>query len=456
MSAPVGILPYDSADASIILRCDCRSLAQVTAAGGVEPNAGTNSFDATRGVKANATNGGLRFVTPTGFADLDKAGQVSFEIEAAAISDPSAAVLSYGADWSANTYVLLVRDATAANYIRLMMDSAERFFMGETKATVGGGTSPSSTSVKSTTFGKDPFARVTVSWQGNQYSLYVDGRWIFTGARNAYPSASIGNRILLLSGDGLGNALVGYYARNLMVSTKPVSFASHPSIKRVAFVGHSFVARARYLPTETCRDHSIGQAVGGELNARGLEWNFPSSNAAAFFTSGSTILRSGGAPIKTDLDLMIAYKPDLAVYIGGTNDVINASWPANRAQTLEDLKLDIADALGVARRLVVCNVPSTIGNAANYASSSRDEYVRQINSDIGGLPDWWDTANPTRAGALAVADLWQATGGGNPPADVFWGSALGSFADLHPSAKGNLLIGRAIAKAILELLGRNV
>jgi hypothetical protein len=456
MSSPAGILPYDSTDSSIILRCACRSLAEVTAAGGVEPNAGTNEFDADLGVKSLATNGGLRFVEPAGFAALNVAGQVSFEIEAAAISDPSAVIASQGADWAANTYLLLLRDSTAANYIRLLMDSAERFFMSETKASASGGASPSSTTVRSTTLGKGRFARVTVSWQGNEYSLYVNGRWLFTGARNAYPSANIGTRVVLLSGDGLGNSLVGYYARNLIVSTKPVAFASHPAAKRVAFVGHSFVGRVRYVPTDSYRDHSIGQAVGGEINARGLAWNFPSSNAAAFYTSGSTILRSGGAPIKTDLDLMIAYKPDLVVYIGGTNDVINASWPTNKAQVFADLKLDIIDALGVAQRMVVCNVPSTIGNSANYKSSQQDEYVRQINGEIDDLPAWWNSTYPARAGALAVADLWGATGKASPPNDVFWGTLLGTGTDLHPSAKGNVLIGRAIARVMLETLGRNV
>jgi lysophospholipase L1-like esterase len=456
MTAPAGILPYDSTDASIILRCDCRSLAEVTAAGGVEPNAGTNEFDATLGFKALGTNGGLRFVEPAGFAALDLAGQVSFEIESKAISDVNAGILSDGENWGANTYLLLLRDSTAANYLRLLIDSAERFFMSEVKASSSGGASPSSSTVRSTTFGKDRFARVTVSWQGNQYSLYVDGRWLFTGLRNAYPSARIGTRVVLLSGDGLGNSLAGYYARNLLVSTKPVSFASHPAIKRPAFVGHSFVGRVRYVPTESYRDHGIGQAVGAAINARGIEWNFPSSNAAAFFTSGATILRSGGSPIKTDLDLMIAYKPDLVVYIGGTNDAINAAFLTNKAQIVDDLKLDIIDALGVAQRMVVCNVPSVIGNSANYATSQRDEYVRQLNAEIAALPAWWDATYPARAGALVVADLWSALGGANPPAANFWGTALGTFTDLHPSAAGNLLIGREIGQAIAATLGRNL
>lgn len=457
MSAPVGILPYDSDDTSVILRCACTSLTDVSAAGGSEPNAGTNSFDAAFGFKALTTSGGLRFTQPTGYAALDIAGQVSFEIESAAICEPNSAILSEGADWAGNTYMLVLKEAGTANFVRLMMDAAERFFVGWRTATADGGTSPSSSSIKATALGKDRFSRITLSWVGNKYQLFVNGIWVFTGDRNKYPAANIGTRIEILSGGGgLGNALVGYYARNLLVSTKPVSVASHPALKRVAIVGHSFAARARVVPTESYRDHSIGQAIGAELNARGIAWNMPSDNSAIFFSSGASILRSGGNPLSTQVALAAAYKPDIAIYIGGTNDVINASWATNRAQVLADIKLDIVDLMAEAKRVVVCNVPSTIGNSANYATSRQDEYVRQINADIGTLPEWWGTTYPARAGALAVADLWSALGRDRPPADVFWGSALGTFTDLHPSAKGNLRAGSEIGKAILSLVGRNV
>ncbi len=457
MSAPAGILPYDSDDASIILRCDCTSLTEVSAAGGSEPNAGTNSFDTALGFKALTTSGGLRFTEPTGYAALDIAGQVSFEIESAAICEPNAAILSEGVDWAGNTYMLVLKEAGTANFMRLMMDSAERFFVGWRTASVDGGTSPSSSGIKATTLGKDRFSRVTLSWVGNKYQLFVNGIWVFTGDRNKYPAANIGTRIEILSGGGgLGNALVGYYARNLLVSTKPVSFASHPALKRVAIVGHSFAARARAVPTDSYRDHSIGQAIGAALNARGIAWNMPSDNSAIFYSSGATILRSGGNPLSTQVALAAAYKPDIAIYIGGTNDVINASWATNRAQVLVDIKLDIIDLMASARRIVVCNVPSTRGNSTNHANSQRDRYTLEINEDIATLPAWWDATYPARAGALVIADLWSALGGAKPTPSNFWGLALGTGNDLHPSSVGTLVMGREIARAVAQVLGNDL
>lgn len=456
MTAPVGILPFESSHPSIILRCACTSLDAVTAAGGAEASTGTNEFDSALGFKALTTSGGLRFNTPSGYAALDIAGQVSFEIEAAAICEPNSSIRSQGADWSANTYLLVLRDGTAANYMRLLMDSAERFFFSANTASASGGTSPSSSTIKSTTLGKQRFARVTLSWVGNRYSLYVDGRWLFSGDRNKYPAANIGTRIELLSGAGLGNGLVGYYARNIVVSTQPVSFASHPALKRPAIVGHSFGGRVRYLPTDSYRDHSIGQAIGGELNARGLAWNFPSNNSAVFYSSGATILRSGGNPLSSQVALAAAYRPDLAVYIGGTNDVINAAWSVNRAQVLADIKLDIIDLMASAKRIVVCNVPSTKGNSSNYTISRNDRNTNEINSDISTLPAWWDATYPARAGALVVADIWTALGADEPPAQNFWGLALASGDDLHPSAAGNVILGREIARAISVVLGRTL
>ena len=462
MSKPVGILPFDSNDSSIILRCTCKSLAEVTAANGLEVVTGANQFDAERGVKSLLTTGGIRFNTPTGYEALKIAGQISFEIESAGICEPNASILSSGADWASNEYILVVRDATATNYLRFMMDSVERFFVGWTTASVGGGASPSSSTIKATSLGKGPFSRFTFSWVGNQYSLYLNGLLIFSGARNGYPTADIGSWIELLGDGGLGGqALIGYYARNFMISTKPVVLSTHPALKRPAIIGHSFAARARYSPGDSYRDHSIGQAIGAELFARGLNWNMPFDNSAVFFSSGATINRDGGNPLKTQVDLAVAFKPDVAIYIGGTNDVLSSFWtvPAtssSRAKILADLKLDIIDLMAVAKRIVVCNVPSVIGNAGNYASANRDENVREINTDIATLPSWWDTAYPTRAGALVVADLWTALGGATPPKNNFWGTALENFSDLHPSAQGNLYVGKAIAAAIEELLSKNL
>lgn len=202
--------------------------------------------------------------------------------------------------------------------------------------------------------------------------------------------------------------------------------------------------------TDFYRDRAWGVMLEGELHRLGLDVYLPKDNSTIFNSSGATILRSGGNPLKTQVDLFKVTNCTLGVYVGGTNDVINASWAANRVQTLADIKLDLADMLSgpKCKRVVFCNVPSNIGNSANYATSGNDADTLEINSDFNTLQSWWDTNNPTRAGALMQARIFEALGGLTPPLDNFVGTALGTYTDLHPTALAHKILVKAIADAI--------
>lgn len=451
----VGILPFGSSDTSAILQCTLKTLAEVQANGGAERNVGKCTFDTIKGVSANATNGGVVFTTPAGYAALDFAGQVSFEIETAGVSVINSSILSSGTDQTGNVYFFVMSDAGGSNYLRMMMDANERIFIGWTTGGVAGGTSPSSSSVQITSFGKAQFCRVTISWIGNQYDLYIDGNWLFTGNRNGIPAGNIGAKINISASGGLGNAMVNIYARNLIVSTKPVYRAIHPAIRKLAVVGHSFATRAKMWDySQAYRDRSIGLAIRTRLEARGISAGMPNDSSLVFGSSGATILRSVGNPIQTQVDLCVAQNVDAVVYLGGTNDVLRASWSTDRAQVLADLKSDLTDLLGAANttRVVLPNVPSTYANSANFASSNSDANVGDINADFSTIPAWWDANNPTRTGAIIVVDQYRISGGTPPRADWFWGTALGNHADLHPSSVGGWELGTAIADALLSSL----
>lgn len=451
----VGILPYGSNDTSIVLQCDCTSLAGIQAVGGAERNAGKCDYDATLGMRANATNGGIAFTQPTGYAALDFAGQVSFEVETPAVVITNSGILSAGDDQTGNVYLLVLGDAASpTNYLRCYVDSNERTNVTWGTGGVSGGTSPGSSPVELTSAGKGAFTRYTLSWIGNKYDWFVDGRWMFQGNRNGVPAGNIGTKINLMSGGGLGNALVGRYARNLLVSTKPVAMPTHPQLKGLAIVGHSFAARSTmWNYSQTFRDHSIGLQLRAALWAAGVGPVMPNDSSLNFASSGATILRSGGNPLQTQVNLAVAAKPECVVYMGGTNDAINGSWATNRAQVLADAKSDCTDLLAVARSLVFVNVPTTLGNSSNFVSSNRDANVLQINSDIATLPAWWDAANPTRKGMLRVVDAYALFGASAPSSADFWGLATGALDDLHPSPTGNLKLGNAIAQAVLATLG---
>lgn len=455
-----GIIPFGSTDPSVILQCSLKSQAEVVAVGGSVPNAGTIDYDTTLGAAANATNGGIRFTTPTGYADLDIAGQVSFEVETRGISVNNSAIYSQGNDLSGNNYVMVLRPAAATtNYMRLYLDGNERPQITWQTAGASTSTSPGAGPVELTTLGKNQFTTITISWVGNSYDFYVDGNWLYRGSRSKYPAANIGERIEIMSGAGLGNCITGVYARNLIVSKRPVMVPTHPVLNKVAFVGHSYTLRAAmWAYTNTWRDQSIGLVFRRRLLASGIGCNLPNDGSTLFASPGATILNSGGTPIEPQVTLCAAINPSCIIYQGGINDVANASYlSVNRAQTLTDLKAHITTLMAGknAKLLILVNVNTTIADSSSYAVANNDKNVEVINYDFSTIPAWWDATNPSRAGQVVVADGWNAFNRSNPNPRAFNGTIDGGYDDLHTTAFGNVILGNLIADTVIKALGNS-
>lgn len=458
MLPSTGIIPYGSTDPSVILQSALTSLAEIQSKGGVEVSAGNNSYDSTLGMKANTTNAGIQFDSIAGGPDLNFAGQISFEIETAGLCAINSALPSSGTDWAGNTHFIVLRPlAATTNYFRAYMDANERMgILFNVAGSTAGTNNPGASGYEQTSHGKGRFSRLTFSWVGSRYSVYIDGYYFWEGSRGGYATANIGERIALMAGAGLGTGMSGIYCRNLTVSTKPVYMSNAPGAELLGIVSHSFGTRARMTYTDFYRDRAWGPMVEGELLKLGLGAYIPKDSSTIWATSGATILRSGGSPIKPNVDLFKASDCTVGIYIGGTNDAINASWAANRAQTLADIKLDLADMFTgrKCKRVIFCNVPSTFGNSSNYAASNQDANIQQINSDFDTLVSWWEANNPTKKGALIKVDLFNLFGGLTPNSEYFVGTKLGTYTDLHPSAAGHIPMAKAIAAAIAATLMR--
>jgi hypothetical protein len=95
-----GILPYDSTDSSILLKSSLTSAGSVSAPsiGSAGTVVGTgHTFDSVLGFKAATSgNSGIYFQNLTGYAALDAAGQISFEIEKAIVGSYSPTYASEG------------------------------------------------------------------------------------------------------------------------------------------------------------------------------------------------------------------------------------------------------------------------------------------------------------------------------------------------------------------------
>lgn len=460
-----GIIPYGSTDSSVILQCSMTSLAAVTAAGGAEVTTGSNTYDSLRGFSPTATNGGVKFSTITGYADLNTAGQVSMEVETFGICVNSATAPSTGKDWASNTIFFTMRETaggtTPANYFRWYQDVNERPVVQQFAAAVSGGTSPSSVTLELTSTGKSTYSIITFSWSGNQYTMYVNGLQVFTGTRAGRYSGNIAERIDFLSGANTTfGAPVGIYGRNLIVSKRPVTNVVHPQLTKVAIVGHSFATRFKStntanLSTDSWRDQTAGAAMIKVLSDYSVGANFPLTYDTVQDVPGGEIRNAASTTINSKVPAAAALNASVYVYLGGTNDVIQTTWAANRATVLADLKTQITTLMAApnAKLIIVHNVISTSGNITVAA----DDNVLQINSDLGTLPSWWDTNNPTRAGQLVLLDAFSAFGGLTPRTELIQGLvATGSSSylqDSHPSAAGMLLMGKITADAIMTALG---
>lgn len=460
-----GIIPYGSTDSSVILQCSMTSLAAVTAAGGVEVTTGSNTYDSMRGVSPSATNGGVKFSNVTGYADLNTAGQASMEVETFGICINNTVAPSTGKDWASNTIFFTMRETaggtTPANYFRWYQDVNERPVVQQFAATVSGGTSPSSVTLELTSTGKSTYSVITFSWCGNQYDMYVDGRLVFSGTRAGRYSGNIAERIDFMSGANTTfGAPVGIYGRNLIVSKRPVMLPKHNQLAKIGIIGHSFATRFKStntanLSTDTWRDEPSGLAMLAELAKYGVGAGFPLTYTTVQDVPGGEILNSAATTINSKVAAAVADNCSVYVYLGGTNDVIQPDWSVNRAAVLADLKTQITTLMAApnAKLMIIHNVISTSGNVA----VQNDGNVLQINTDMGTLPAWWNTNNPTRAGQLVLLDDFEAFGGLTPHRELIQGfvavNTTSYLADSHPSAAGILLMGRMTAKAIIQALG---
>jgi len=461
----LGILDYGSDDSSILFQCPLTSLASITAIGGAEITNGSNSYDSILGTKAIATNGGIKFASMSGYANLDRAGQISFEIESAALCINNAVAPSSGQDWTGNNPFLTLRTiaggTTPVNMFRLYMDASERLQTGQVINSVGGGgTSIGANTLDLSSTGKNQFCRVTISWSGMDYILYIDGKRIASGTRAGYPTTPFAERIDIVSGANTTlAALVGYYVRNLIVSNKPVMFSSDHRTRHIGILGHSFATRFKStntanLSTDTWRD-SVGiLSLEAQLQKRGLGCSFPRDYSTIQDVPGGEIRHAAGTTINSKRAASILNNCSIYLYMGGTNDVIQVNWASNKAQILLDIKDDITNLVAVQnfKLIVINNVISTRGNLVSLpiSNTQADANVAEMNVMIDGLPAWFNSTFPTKANRLVVLDCWTKFGGVNPTPKLIQGLLRGTNDDSHPSGFGIDYLGILNADCIAD------
>ena len=437
-----GILPYGTDDDSVIFLSPLTSAASVTGASNVTGTVtGSPTFDSIKGVASDTVGNYVKFASPTGFANLQYEGQLRFEIESAALWATNAG----GANESfvdANSHFYYITwsgtDSTSATHGRLY-----RNVNGADSASCSMNNAVSETFNYTTIGDTDSFTEIVYSWLGNQFSVYVNGRPVLQN--QTFTTHADMFKFIWVAGDrgSINKYSGGYYIRNLQLSSKCVRLSNHPKTVNVAIIGHSFVtASQEYDPAQSPGwDKTSGYVMKGYFAERSINLKLD-----YYHNAGGTVIDGTGDDFQTIVADAIAAKPDYFFFIGGTNDVQSGSWSAATFETdlLDHLNVSTG-LLSVAKKGWILTVTTQKANST-YDADAIVTKVAAANTVINAVP--------STLSDMAVIDAFNEFGGESLGNNYFEGEVDGLTDNLHPSAKGHILQGTLMAKALYYILGQ--
>ena len=290
--------------------------------------------------------------------------------------------------------------------------------------------------------------RVTYSWVEGKYALFIDGRpisvWSTTPTKNARFANQWQNINLMAHTSGASPERDGYM-RNVIVSKEPASIFVNPK-RRFSFLGHSF--SVTYTNQNTVNvdnyDVTVATALRKYAVARGYDLDI-----GAFGVGGGYWIPALSAnQIRTHIPAALAFRPDILVLYGPTNDVSSPLYTTANFET--EIKTDLGTiaahaAMPGISKILFLNTPSRCGTSVDWNDTTKNNII-SANAAIASLKSWWDATYPAYAGRLVPVDLFNAWGGMIPANSVMVGQRSGSLNNLHPSCYGSDIIAEVVAR----------
>lgn len=475
---PVGFLPYGSNDPSVILQHPLTSMPTTTdipSAGIIsqttsgQTQALTPTFDPELGMLSRDSTGApvcLRVQNLVGREPLDWHGQIEFQVQRqwlAAFDAAGTLSGSNGYDPVGTQYALSVLGAVS-NADLIGKDAGGLLMAG------GFGTSFNTNYWSGTTEspgihtdGKDHFITVNMGWSGGKVSglhiLQVDGVPLTKGTRNHATISSLFNYIYIGSGRTQPNSfLVDHHMRHLQIATRPPTITTHPKLAHLMIWGDSVVGSAT-VNLAPSYDTSLAISIVREIAKRGIyPGKLTARSNGGFSINDSASGGSNTGALQSDRAAMLALRPTGVVLRAGTNDMAaNVADAATVYNFDADLKDHITTIMGTSgvEFVILPNIFSWIGASGigQYGTNPRNNLVA-MNALMAAIPDWWDTANPSRVGRVVHVDCFSRLGGDNPGPRMYKGQLSGALDDGHPASMGTLLMGQQIGHAVLKLLAK--
>jgi len=337
-----------------------------------------------------STTGAVKMVIDNLPSDIHIAGQISWNITTSACATPTASTGSEGTDRANNTYhfsCATTDGGGATTWGRVWQDVNETFkaelVTTDTHTTLDsnqGGTG----SQKIHSLGKENTVQFTISWNYAQVEYFIDHVWYGKGNRASITSdifkyIYLGSAKAITSGGTNLTVQDGYYS-NFVISNIPVRLASNPNMKKVIFFGDSIAGQADPEITNGFFGNNASIVLEAELHKKGL-----SIDAKVTGISGATVDDSGGTNLQDNRTTMLAERPDLVIFQGGTNDV--TSWATYSSSFDTDLKDHMTTILAVAKNIIISTVP-TLKADATYNTQQIVTDTAACNVLINALPTW--------------------------------------------------------------------
>lgn len=429
------IVEFGSGDDSILIESSMLDAASVTnvPTGSVAADA---VFDPVNGVIAGVSGDTpVHFGPIPGFNGLDDFGQFSFDVQNTAISNRSWD--SEGIDHTTTVYPITYGESFTARRGYVYVSTAEALFLRLEASGAQGVASHSSFATE------DFMSRITVIWDEVNAYIIINGLLWGLHVRDTKTAGFMG--YWHLGGDRVSSGAFGYPVRNFVVSSKRVRVYPSYIENKIVWIGDSFASQGQpsKLGGSTFDDAKASNSMIVELTPPDSGFHF--DWIAEQGNSGATINDDSADPVIVNIPTILAMNPEYVLYRVGTNDVqLNADISSNIDPDIKGHMTTILNTASV-KTCVVGTAP-TVKYGVGLDDPQRVKNVADVNDIINALPAWWDANNPSKAGRLVVADVFTAFGGESADASLFNG------ADIHPSAKGQALMGRTYADQLQPFL----
>ena len=467
MTGPVGLLPYGSTNSSVIFRRNL--LARPTTAGTITGDVGTctvtdegsgASYDPVAGLYNIGTNDVILSAingSSTTMATLAAGGQIYFEVPTAWIACTNA--ISQGSS-GGNVHVGEYAICFQGNPL---IDPNYAHTFSSTSVNKPGQASGYGTSTAffdnffSDAIGQGVYSSVVLAIRGNKVATYINGVLLNTLTKlntillpfdsivlSRYPSA------------GTLNMNVGRI-RNLQVSNQSATFSVPRNLSSVAVFGDSYADAINIYQTASYNLEKT-MTMRSILNASGWDWegynNYSYGGRKVIGSDGTWRTADSAATyLAPNCTTMLASRPSLVIFQAGANDLTQTD-SMSQANFTTSLRGFVEQCFGLngnvvrdTRKIILCTTPWAPQFPDVAQAALRKPDITKIFGAVTGIPAWFNTTYPSRAGDVSVCDSLAAFGGFNGPNTYFDSGDL-----IHPSPKGRYIMGTAWGRSLMSIV----